>query len=234
MAAQIFSFVVSLYPGRFYRTVGATEVYMDVYESKSVVFLLEGHGLPTYVSGHLPLKGDGSSHSLDIDGAELQELYGNITKFQMSVQDKDLTTFSFNGVDAVSTSLQGETIVLMRVGFEFMPGTFIHLGAGNAPVTLRFHIESDGSLEVAVLCSGKSLLSALQLSRQETDYGSVYYAIESSRTNSLSALQAWVKLNCPLPTHGVYDLSTATIATTVTIYTQLGGVPVALRRRALL
>ncbi|KAF4653415.1 hypothetical protein FOZ61_008998 [Perkinsus olseni] len=182
MAAQIFSFVASLYPGRFYRTVGATNMYMDVYESESVVFLLQGHDLPTYVSGHLPLKGDGSSYSLDIDGAELQELYGNITKFQISVQDKDLTTFSFNGVDAVSTSFQGETIVLMR----------------------------------------------------ETDYGSVYYAIESSRTDSLRALQAWVELNCPLPTHGVYDLSTATIATTVTIYTQLGGAPVALTRRALL
>ncbi|KAF4719251.1 hypothetical protein FOZ63_030049, partial [Perkinsus olseni] len=116
MAAQIFSFVAPQYPDRFSRTVGTTKVYMDVYESKSVVFMLEGHDLPMATA----------LSTLDTDGAELQELFGNFTKFQISVQDKDLTTFSFNGVDAVSTTLQGETIVLMRAG----------LRAGNAPVAL--------------------------------------------------------------------------------------------------
>ncbi|KAF4690942.1 hypothetical protein FOZ60_016545 [Perkinsus olseni] len=235
VAAQIFVFGASQYVGRFFASVGATKVYMDVYESESVVFMLEGNGLPMYVSGRFPLKGDGSSYTLDVEnGAELQELYGNITKFRISVQDKDLTTFSYFGVNEVSTSLQGEKVELERVAFGLMTGTFLYTEGDDDSLMLRFKIDSDGELKAAVLCNKKPFLITLQLSRQETESGFVYYEIQSTRRGSLDDLHKWVRENCPLATHGLHDLSTVMFASPSTIYSQLGGLPVALRKKRLL
>ncbi|KAF4690941.1 hypothetical protein FOZ63_020848 [Perkinsus olseni] len=236
VAAQTFVFVASQYAGLFLGTLGATKVYMDVYESKSVVVLIVSQlGKGSYASGRIPLTGDGHIYSLDFgDGTLLEELRGNLTqRYSISVEDEDLSTITFYDVNDVSTPLQGEIFELSRLSFPLQPEAFCYT-ADDESVMLRFEIESAEELKAGVLCSGKTFFSTLKLSRQETASGSAYYEIQSTRRDSVEDLRRWVLANCSRPVNGVYDLSRLTSATPTVIYSQFGGVPIELRKRTLL
>ncbi|KAF4672080.1 hypothetical protein FOL47_000947 [Perkinsus chesapeaki] len=229
--------------GRYVLDTPAYYMFFDVGEDKSVYLdfrCKESSSFKdTFEDGPYPLIEGSGTQQYTIDFSLVREgsayWYGGIRSVCNDIKPigGDLTRLSYSNSDELHTQFLGQDKTFKRYAHELTSGSFKYTSKSAANpdgITIHYKVRSDSIVEMDAECSGRSTsIFAFRLERNDDRFQFTTYDVVDAGRGPVSKFHDKVRWACPNVLHSL-DFGYLVFATDSTIFSELGGARISLRR----